>query len=85
MPIKGREFADCVQCWQKGLGGRNKLADQLGVSRPYIGRVLKGEKPMTEELVEKFNEARDTIAQSQASEMSADHIESGRPSTKSEI
>jgi hypothetical protein len=32
------------------VGGRNKLADLLGVSRPHIGRVLKGEKPMTEEL-----------------------------------
>jgi transcriptional regulator with XRE-family HTH domain len=40
------------------IGGRNNLADLLGVSRPYIGRVLKGEKPMTEELVEKLAEIR---------------------------
>jgi transcriptional regulator with XRE-family HTH domain len=39
------------------VGGRNKLADLLGVSRPHIGRVLKGEKPMTEELVRMINEA----------------------------
>ena len=49
------------------VGGRNKLAKLLSVTGPYIGRVLKGEKPMTEELMEKLNEARDTIAQSQAS------------------
>jgi hypothetical protein len=36
------------------VGGRNKLADLLGMSRPYVGRVLKGEKPMTEELIEKL-------------------------------
>jgi hypothetical protein len=36
------------------VGGRNKLADLLGVSRPHIGRVLKGEKPMTEELARKL-------------------------------
>jgi hypothetical protein len=39
-------------------GGRNKLADLLGASRPYIGRVLKGEKPMTEELAKMVREAR---------------------------
>jgi len=29
------------------VGGRNKLADLLGVSRPYMGRVLYREKPLT--------------------------------------
>jgi hypothetical protein len=38
------------------VGGRNKLAKLLGVSGPYIGRVLKGEKPMTEELADKVAE-----------------------------
>jgi hypothetical protein len=33
---------------EEKVGGRNKLADLLGVSRPYVGRVLKGEKPMAE-------------------------------------
>ena len=27
------------------VGGRNKLAELLGVSGPYLGRVLRGEKP----------------------------------------
>jgi hypothetical protein len=36
------------------VGGRNKLADLLGVSRPYVGRLLKGEKPMSEELAAKL-------------------------------
>jgi hypothetical protein len=36
------------------VGGRNKLADLLGVSRPYVGRVLKGEKPMTEEIISRL-------------------------------
>ena len=42
------------------VGGRNKLAKLLGVTGPYLSRVLSGEKPMTEELVERF--ARDKIA-----------------------
>jgi hypothetical protein len=32
------------------VGGRNKLAKLLGVTGPYLGRVLSGEKPMTGEL-----------------------------------
>jgi hypothetical protein len=40
------------------VGGRNKLADLLDVSRPYIGRVLSGEKPMSEELVERLTQLR---------------------------
>ena len=35
------------------VGGRNKLAKLLGFTGPHLGRVLRGEKPMTEELVEK--------------------------------
>jgi hypothetical protein len=38
------------------LGGRNKLAKLLSVTGPYIGRVLKREKPMTEELAAKLME-----------------------------
>ncbi len=36
------------------VGGRNKLAKLIGFTGPYIGRVLSGEKPMTEELVERL-------------------------------
>jgi hypothetical protein len=36
------------------VGGRNKLAKLLGVTGPYIGRVLKGQKPMTDELAGKL-------------------------------
>jgi hypothetical protein len=50
-----RRFKDVV-------GGRNKLAKLLGVTGPYIGRVLKGEKPMTEELVAKVAQIRDKPA-----------------------
>jgi plasmid maintenance system antidote protein VapI len=31
--------------------GRNKLATLLGVTGPYLGRVLSGEKPMTAEMI----------------------------------
>jgi hypothetical protein len=41
------------------VGGRNTLAKKLGVSGPYLGRVLKGEKPMTGELAEKLAQAGD--------------------------
>ncbi len=36
------------------VGGRNRLAKLLGVSAPYLGRVLRGEKPMTPEMVERL-------------------------------
>jgi hypothetical protein len=36
------------------VGGRNKLADLLGVTGPYIGRVLSGEKPMTTDMIERL-------------------------------
>jgi antitoxin component HigA of HigAB toxin-antitoxin module len=51
------------------VGGRNKLADLLGVSRPHIGRVLKGEKPMTDDLIKKLFEARGTAAVSAKDEV----------------
>ena len=35
------------------VGGRNKLAKLLGVSGPYLGRVLRGEKPMTGQMIER--------------------------------
>jgi transcriptional regulator with XRE-family HTH domain len=44
------------------VGGRNKLAKQLGVTGPYIGRVLSGEKPMTEQLAAKVAQIRDKTA-----------------------
>ena len=39
------------------FGSRNALARHLGVSGPYLGRVLSGEKPMTAPLAEKINSA----------------------------
>jgi len=36
------------------VGGRNKLAALLGVSGPHLGRVLRRERPMTAELIEKL-------------------------------
>ena len=41
---KLREFLSLV-------GSQNKLAKLLGVSRPYLGRVLNGEKPITAGMV----------------------------------
>ncbi len=40
-------------------GGRNKLAVILAVSAPYLGRVLKGEKPMTKEMIHRLRHAQD--------------------------
>jgi hypothetical protein len=37
------------------MGGRNKFAVALGVSGPYLGRVLGGKKPMTAEMVDRLN------------------------------
>jgi hypothetical protein len=36
------------------VGGRNRLATIPGVSAPYLGRMLKAEKPMTAEMVERL-------------------------------
>jgi transcriptional regulator with XRE-family HTH domain len=38
------------------VGGRNRLAKLLGVSGPYLGRVLRAEKPMTAEMVGRLRE-----------------------------
>jgi transcriptional regulator with XRE-family HTH domain len=35
-------------------GGRNKLATALGISGPYLGRVVGGKKRMTAELIERL-------------------------------
>ena len=40
------------------IGGRNKLAAALGVSGPYLGRVLSGKKPMTAELIARLRASR---------------------------
>jgi transcriptional regulator with XRE-family HTH domain len=48
---KARELRDQV-------GGRNKLAKLLGVTGPYLGRVLRGENPITAKLIERLNGIR---------------------------
>jgi len=37
---------------------QNKLAKLLGVSRPYLGRVLSGEKPITANMIERIRVIR---------------------------
>jgi len=44
------------------VGGRNKLAKLLGVTGPYLGRVLRRDKPMTEELAERLAHTRNSGA-----------------------
>jgi len=39
------------------LGSGNKLADLLGVSRPYMHRVLTGRKPLSSRLIERLRRA----------------------------
>jgi transcriptional regulator with XRE-family HTH domain len=36
------------------VGSQSKLANLLGVSRPYLGRVLKGGKPITAGMIERL-------------------------------
>jgi hypothetical protein len=43
-----------LQALHEQVGGRNKLAKLVGVTGPYLGRVLRGEKPMTAEMVERL-------------------------------
>jgi transcriptional regulator with XRE-family HTH domain len=46
------------------VGSGNRLADLLGVSRPYLHRVMTGAKPMTNELVERLEAAFDRVSMS---------------------
>jgi hypothetical protein len=41
----------------KEFGGRNKLAAALGISGPYLGRVLRAVKPMTLDLIQRLQQA----------------------------
>jgi transcriptional regulator with XRE-family HTH domain len=36
------------------VGSQSKLSKLLGISRPYLGRVLRGEKPITAQLIERL-------------------------------
>jgi DNA-binding transcriptional regulator YdaS (Cro superfamily) len=45
----------------KEVGGRNKLARLLGVSGPYLRGVLRGEREMTEEIVERLGQTSTTL------------------------
>jgi DNA-binding transcriptional regulator YdaS (Cro superfamily) len=36
------------------VGSQEKLAKLLGVTRPYLGRVLSGDKPMTAGVIERI-------------------------------
>ena len=47
-------WLEVARATARQLGGRNKLAAALGVSGPYLGRVLRGEKPMTVEIIERL-------------------------------
>jgi transcriptional regulator with XRE-family HTH domain len=48
---KLREFLSLV-------GSQHRLAKLLGVSRPYLGRVLSGEKPVTAKMIESLGAIR---------------------------
>ena len=41
------------------VGSRNKTADLLRFDRTYLGRLLRGEKPMTEAIIERLRELLD--------------------------
>ncbi|WP_312162545.1 helix-turn-helix transcriptional regulator [Phenylobacterium sp.] len=44
------------------VGSGNRLADLLGVSRPYLHRVMRGTKPLTNELVDRLEAVLDKAA-----------------------
>jgi len=46
-----RRWLEVARRRRDELGSGNKLADLLGVSRPYMHRVLRGEKAMTSEMI----------------------------------
>ena len=51
---KGKTGCEFARVLMLEKGGRNKLASLLGVSGPYLGRVLGGKKPMTAEVVSRL-------------------------------
>ena len=53
--MKWLEFAKGLKA---KIGGGNKLADLVGVSRPYLHRILKGRKPISPQMVERLKALR---------------------------
>lgn len=58
-PVAQEEAAwlDFAVALKAKVGGGNKLADLLGVSRPYLHRVLNGKKPLTSEMIARLRTA----------------------------
>jgi transcriptional regulator with XRE-family HTH domain len=49
-----RVWFETLRALREKVGGRNKLAKLMGLSGPYLGRVMRGEKSITSELIEKL-------------------------------
>ena len=60
--LRSKSEAEDLLDWAReaviDLGGRNALAKLLGVSGPYLGRVLSGAKPLSSELMARFRQLR---------------------------
>ena len=50
-----QEARRALQRLSARLGGRNRLASLLNISSPYAGRLLKGERPLTHEIMTRIS------------------------------
>jgi hypothetical protein len=44
------------------VGGRNRLAKMLKLSPPYLGRIIRGEKPMSQNVMGRLDELQRSVA-----------------------
>lgn len=54
--LENERWLEELRKFRDKVGGRNKAADLLRVNPTYLGRVLRGEKPMTAEMVKRLRE-----------------------------
>jgi len=63
--LRFKSEADELLDWARqvviDVGGRNAFAKLVGVSGPYLGRVLSGEKALSEELLFRFRQLRELV------------------------
>jgi hypothetical protein len=51
---------DALEAYTKSIGGKGRAAIELGISRVYLWRMLQGERPVSEAVLEKIGFERVT-------------------------
>jgi hypothetical protein len=56
--LENASWLEVAEVLKREAGSGNKLAAQLGVTGPYLYRVLKGEKPLSSKMIERLQKAK---------------------------